>query len=67
LFFRRRCLKADSFKPTGRLDATEKRLEAMIEASNTMKPALCAFYGSLSNEQKARFNRLGQMLATANN
>ena len=49
--------------PTGRLDATEKRLQAMVEAANTVKPALDGFYGSLSNEQKARFNRIGQELA----
>ena len=28
-----------------------------------MKPALESFYTSLSNEQKARFNRIGQQLA----
>ncbi len=37
----------------------------MIEAANTVKPALVDFYGSLSNEQKARFNRLGSELAKA--
>ena len=35
----------------------------MIEAANTVKPALGSFYASLSAEQKARFNRLGQELA----
>jgi hypothetical protein len=37
----------------------QKRLEAMIEAANTLRPALADFYASLNAEQKARFNRLG--------
>jgi ribosomal protein L20A (L18A) len=49
--------------PPGRLEAMEKRLQAMIDAANTMKPALDTFYGILSAEQKARFNRIGQTLA----
>ena len=35
----------------------------MIDAAKTVKPALDSFYGSLSNEQKARFNRIGRDLA----
>lgn len=50
--------------PPGRLQAIETRLTAMIEAARTVKPALGDFYASLSNEQKARFNRLGRELAT---
>ena len=46
--------------PVGRLDVMQKRLEAMIEAANTMRPALEEFYGSLDNEQKARLNQLGR-------
>jgi hypothetical protein len=38
----------------------QKRLEAMIEAANTVRPALEEFYGSLDNEQKARLNQLGR-------
>jgi hypothetical protein len=49
--------------PPGRLDAMEKRLKAMVEAANTVKPALDSFYGSLNNEQKARFNKLGREIA----
>ena len=52
--------------PPGRLEAMETRLRAMIEAANTVKPALDSFYASLSNEQKARFNRLGRELARTN-
>ena len=44
-------------------EAMEKRLQAMIDAANTVKPALNDFYGSLSSEQKARCNRLGSELA----
>ena len=49
--------------PPGRLAAMEKRLQAMVEAAKTVKPALDGFYASLSNEQKARFDRIGQQLA----
>jgi hypothetical protein len=49
--------------PPGRLAMMEKRLQAMIDAADTVKPALAEFYGSLSNEQKARFNRIGRTLA----
>jgi hypothetical protein len=41
----------------------EKRLQAMIDAASTVKPALESFYTSLSNEQKARFDRIGRELA----
>jgi hypothetical protein len=53
--------------PPGRLEAMEKRLQAMIDAANTVKPALNDFYGSLSSEQKARFNRIGGELAHSGN
>jgi LTXXQ motif family protein len=36
----------------------EKRLGATLGAVRTMQPALTKFYGSLSDEQKARFNSL---------
>jgi LTXXQ motif family protein len=49
--------------PPGRLAAMEKRLQAMVDAAKTVKPALDGFYASLSNEQKARFDRIGQQLA----
>ncbi|MGE0565062.1 MAG: Spy/CpxP family protein refolding chaperone [Pseudolabrys sp.] len=49
--------------PTGRLELMEKRLQAMLDAANEVKPALDAFYASLSNEQKARFNTIGRQLA----
>ena len=46
--------------PVGRLEVMQKRLEAMIEAANTVRPALEDFYAALNNEQKAKFNRLGR-------
>lgn len=57
------CPDATPVTPPGRLDAMEKRLQAMIEAANTVKEPLGDFYSSLSSEQKARFNRLGSELA----
>ena len=42
----------------------ETRLKAMVEAAKTVKPALDNFYASLSDEQKARFDRIGQNLAS---
>jgi hypothetical protein len=53
--------------PVGRLEVMQQRLEAMIEAANTVRPALQDFYASLSNEQKAKFNRLGRQTAQSNN
>src|ERR1019366_1932044 len=50
------CPDQTPLTPTG-------RLEAMIDAANTVKPSLDSFYASLSSEQKARFNRIGQELA----
>jgi hypothetical protein len=46
--------------PVGRMEAMEKRLEAMMQAANSVQPALDEFYAALSSEQKARFNTLGQ-------
>jgi hypothetical protein len=61
------CPEDTPITPTGRLEAMEKRLQAMIDAANTVKPALNDFYGSLSSEQKARFNRIGVELAQSGN
>jgi hypothetical protein len=46
--------------PVGRLEVMQQRLEAMIEAANTVRPALEDFYASLNDEQKAKFNRLNR-------
>jgi DNA-binding phage protein len=39
----------------------ERRLEAMLQAAKRAQPALDEFYGTLSSEQKARFNTLQQV------
>jgi LTXXQ motif family protein len=49
--------------PTGRLAVMERRLQIMLAAVQTVRPALERFYQSLSDEQKARFNAI----APANN
>jgi hypothetical protein len=60
------CPDETPLTPPGRLAAMEKRLQAMVEAAKTVKPALDGFYASLSDEQKARFDRIGQELAQSN-
>ncbi|HUI97484.1 MAG TPA: Spy/CpxP family protein refolding chaperone [Xanthobacteraceae bacterium] len=45
--------------PTGRLDAMERRVDAMVQAVALIRPPLESFYGLLSDEQKARFNAIG--------
>ena len=61
------CPEDTPITPPGRLEVMEKRLQAMSDAANTVKPALNEFYGSLSSEQKARFNRIGGELAQSSN
>jgi hypothetical protein len=61
------CPDETPLTPPGRLEMMEKRLQAMIDAADTVQPALTEFYGSLSNEQKARFNRIGSQLAASPN
>jgi hypothetical protein len=43
-----------------RLDEVQTRLQAMIAAANTVRMPLDDFYSSLTDEQKARFNAIGQ-------
>jgi hypothetical protein len=52
------CPQFEALTPTSRVAAIEQRLEAMLQAVQTVEPALQQFYGSLSDEQKERFNRL---------
>lgn len=49
--------------PVGRLEAMKQRLQAMLEAADWVQGPLDAFYATLSNEQKARFNTLQQVAA----
>ena len=39
-----------------RTEAMEKRMDTMLQAIRTMRPALAAFYATLSDEQKARLD-----------
>jgi hypothetical protein len=57
---RQACPATVPLTPVGRLEAMEKRLAAMLTAANTVRPALDDFYAALSDEQKAKFNRLGR-------
>jgi hypothetical protein len=50
--------------PTARLDVMSNRLDAMVQAVKTLRPTLGTFYASLSDEQKAQFNSMGQQNAT---
>jgi hypothetical protein len=49
--------------PVARLDAMSDRLRAMVQAIETLRPALGTFYASLGDEQKAKFNSLGHQNA----
>lgn len=42
--------------PTARLEFMEKRMEAMLQAIKTVRPAFDDFYNSLSDEQKLKIN-----------
>jgi hypothetical protein len=44
---------------SARMELMEKRLEAMLAAIKTVRPAFDAFYATLSDEQKARVNSGG--------
>lgn len=51
--------------PPGRLDAAGKRLQTMLQAVETVQPALQDFYNSLGDDQRARFNVMGRQLSAA--
>jgi hypothetical protein len=53
-----KCQPDQSLTPTGRLAAMEDRLQTMSKALETTQAALAKFYGSLSDEQKAQFDRI---------
>jgi hypothetical protein len=53
------CPRETPLTPTGRLAAIETRLDALVQTMNILRPALERFYGSLSAEQKARFDAIG--------
>jgi LTXXQ motif family protein len=45
--------------PPARLAAMEARLNTLLKAVDTVQPAMAKFYNSLTDEQRARFDRLG--------
>ena len=53
------CPKEIPLTPLSRLDAAEKRLEAMIQAVEIVRSPLEKFYDSLSDEQKRRLEARG--------
>src|SRR5262249_41064649 len=55
------CITERPVTPTGRLAAAEKRLAAMLDAVRTVRPALDAYYNSLTDEQKARLTLAQRM------
>jgi hypothetical protein len=58
------CPTGQTLTPPGRVAAMEQRLKGMLQAIETVRPALSRFYASLSDEQKARFDRLGRQQPT---
>jgi hypothetical protein len=52
------CQPDQTLTPTGRLAAMADRLTTMSKALETTQRALNKFYGSLSDEQKAQFDRM---------
>jgi hypothetical protein len=46
--------------PLARLDAAEKRLNALLYAVRNLSPAVAGFYGTLTHEQKLAFHALGR-------
>ena len=50
------CPTSVAFTPTGRLEAMQLRLEAMLQAVDTVRGPIETFYGLLSDEQKARLS-----------
>ncbi len=53
------CPQEQVLTPPGRVASMEQRLRTMLEAVKMVEPELDAFYGLLTDEQKARFNQLG--------
>jgi len=53
------CPPEDALTPPARLAAVATRLDAMLHAIGTVRPALDNFYNSLTDEQKAAFDAIG--------
>ena len=53
------CVTGDPLTPPARLAAVGKRLDTILQAVKLVSSALNDFYGTLSDEQKARFEAIG--------
>ncbi|MGP0090312.1 MAG: Spy/CpxP family protein refolding chaperone [Xanthobacteraceae bacterium] len=53
------CPTGNPLTPPARLAAVGKRLDTMLQAVKTVRPALNDFYAALNDEQKARFEAIG--------
>ncbi len=53
------CGAENAITPTGRLAAIHKRLDVMLAAAEAVSVSLNDFYGTLSDEQKAKFEAIG--------
>jgi hypothetical protein len=58
------CPSAAPVTMSGRVEAVQKRLEALLDAIKIVRPALVTFYGLLTDEQKARFNLMAPVKAS---
>jgi len=56
--FREACPEVVPMTPPGRLEAMTRRLTATLDAVKRVRPAMQAFYESLSDEQQARLNEI---------
>ena len=54
------CESEQNLTAPARVEAMQRRLKGTLDALDKLQPALDRFYGSLSDEQKARFNRLSR-------
>jgi hypothetical protein len=52
------CAADDLLTPTARLAAIGKRLDTLLQAAKTVSAPLNDFYGTLDDEQRARFNAI---------
>ena len=53
------CGAESAITPPGRLAAVHKRLDTMLASVKTVSAALNDFYGTMSDEQKAKFEAIG--------
>ena len=53
------CVADDLLTPSARLAAVGKRLDTMLQAVKIVRSALTDFYGTMSDEQKAKFEAIG--------